>query len=172
MKDIIVVHHTKHTALSICSLISKGGLFVSDICALGATALSIAHNKLQCVIICPFIMNDMTAPDLAACLPHGVDVVALSNNGSLQYMDNLITLPIPIDPDQFLQTVRVLAQSTQTNFTKRSSNDEEYIQKAKECLMSSMNMSESAAHKYLQEMSMKTRTSMVNTAKKIISGLI
>ncbi len=172
VKDIIVVYHVKRTALSICSLLNNAGLHVSDICALGATALSLVHDKIQCIIICPSMMQDMTAAELANNIPQGIDVIALSNNGSLQYMDNLVTLPVPIDPEQFLQTVRIFASSSQSNFIRRSKNDDEYIQKAKECLMSSMNMTEDEAHKYLQKTSMQTRQSMLETAKKIIESLV
>ncbi|MCD7723501.1 MAG: ANTAR domain-containing protein [Clostridiales bacterium] len=171
MREIIVVYPVKRTAMLICSLLAKNELAVSDICALGATALSIAHNKAQCVIVCPFMMKDMSAAELANSVPQGVDIVALANGGSLEYMGNLITLPLPVDPQQFVQTVKILADSRTQSFTKRSRNDKEYIDKAKECLISAMNLSEEEAHKYLQQTSMKTRKSILELAMEILESM-
>lgn len=65
MKDIIVVYPKKETALSLRSLIEKSGFHVTHICALGSSALEIAHEKQSGIIVCPFLMRDITAAELA-----------------------------------------------------------------------------------------------------------
>ncbi|MDE6506803.1 MAG: hypothetical protein K2K71_06120, partial [Eubacterium sp.] len=105
MKDIIVVYPVKETAMAIRTLIEKGGYHVSHICALGSTALEISQEKSRGVIVCPFLMRDMSSAELAEALPVDFDVVALSKNGREQYMGNMITLPLPINSNEFLQTV-------------------------------------------------------------------
>ncbi len=173
MKSIVVVYPQKNTALSIASMLAQNGLYVSDICATGGTALSIAQGKTDLVIVCPLIMKDISASQLADSVPRGTDIVALSRDGTLQYADNLITIPLPADPQQLVQTVKVLAQSnSEESFARRSRNDDEYITKAKQCLMSSANMSEDEAHKYLQDTSMRTKKKMVDVAKAVIDGTI
>ena len=117
MKDIIVVYPVKETAMAIRALIEKGGYHVSHICALGSTALEISQEKSRGVIVCPFLMRDMSSAELAEALPVDFDVVALSKNGREQYMGNMITLPLPINSNEFLQTVGLLAAS-KSSFTK------------------------------------------------------
>lgn len=167
MKDIIVVHPVKETAMAIRALIEEGGFHVSHICALASSALEIACSKRNGIIVCPFVMRDMSSTDLAFRLPPDFDVIALSKNGSEQYMGNMITMPIPINVQEFLKTIGILSVST-SSFTKRSKSDEEYISKAKEVLISAKNMSETEAHKFLQTESMKTGENIVEIARNIL----
>ena len=170
MKDIIVVHPVRETAMAIRALIEKGGYHVSHICALGSSALEIAYEKRNGVIVCPFLMKDMTSANLAEALPFDFDVIALSKNGSEQYMGNMITLPLPVNTHLFLQTVGILATGT-SGFTKRSENENDYILKAKQALMAVKGMTEPQAHKYLQTKSMKSGKKMVQTAMDVLDML-
>ena len=170
MKDIIVVYPKKETALSLRSLIEKNGFHVTHICALGSSALEIAHEKQSGIIVCPFLMRDITAAELAEQVPPGFDIIALSKNGSEQYMGNLITLPVPMDREDFLNTVHMLA-SSKSSFTRRTGEDGEYISKAKEALMHNKGMSETQAHKYLQQQSMKSGKKIAAAAMDILDSL-
>ena len=170
MKEIIVVYPKKETALSLRSLIEKSGFHVTHICALGSSALEIAHEKQSGIIVCPFLMRDITAAELAEQVPPGFDIIALSKNGSEQYMGNLITLPVPMDREDFLNTVHMLA-SSKSSFTRRTGEDGEYISKAKEALMHIKGMSETQAHKYLQQQSMKSGKKIAAAAMDILDSL-
>lgn len=170
LKDIIVVYPKKETALSIRSLIEKSGFHVSHVCALGSSALEIAQEKQNGVIVCPFVMRDISAAELAEQVPQGFDIIALSNSGSEQYMGNLITLPVPMDRNDFLNTVHMLA-SSRSSFTRRTGADGEYISKAKEALISLKGMSESQAHKFLQQESMKSGKKISAVAMDILDRL-
>ena len=167
LKDIIIVYPVKETAMAIRALVEKGGFHVSHICALGSSALEIAYAKQKGVIICPFVMRDMSSSDLAEQLPADFDMIALSKNGTEQYMGNMITMPLPVDTEEFLQTIAVLAIS-KSGFTKRSGDDGDYIFKAKQVLMSIKGMSEMQAHKFLQNESMKTGKKMAAVAMDIL----
>lgn len=170
MKDIIVVYPSRDTAMKLRTLIEKSGYHVSHICAHGATALEIAQEKRNGVIVCPFVMRDMSSADLADALPNDFDVIALSRNGSEQYMGNMLTLTMPLDVNDFLRTIGILA-SSQSGFTKRSESENDYILKAKEALMSIKGMSEMQAHKYLQRVSMNSGKKLLQTAMDILDEL-
>lgn len=170
MKDIIVVYPKKETAVSLRTMIEKNGFRVTHICALGSSALEIAHEKQNGIIICPFLMRDITAAELAEQVPRGFDIIALSQNGSEQYMGNLITLPVPIDRNDFLNTVHILA-SSKSSFTRRTGDDGEYISKAKEALMHYRGMSETQAHKYLQQQSMRSGKKLAAAAIDVLDSL-
>lgn len=103
-------------------------------------------------------------------LPDGFDIVALSKNGSEQYMGNMLTLTMPLDLNEFLQTIGILALS-QSGFTRRSESENDYISKAKEALMSVKGMNEAQAHKYLQRVSMNSGKKLLQTAMDILDEL-
>jgi len=170
VKDIIVVYPSKNIAMKLRALIEKGGYHVSHICAHGSTALEIAQEKIKGVIVCPFVMSDMSSAELAEVLPDGFDIVALSKNGSEQYMGNMLTLTMPLDLNEFLQTIGILALS-QSGFTRRSESENDYISKAKEALMSVKGMNEAQAHKYLQRVSMNSGKKLLQTAMDILDEL-
>lgn len=168
MKDIIIAYPVKETAMQLRSLLENEGFHVSHVCARGSSVLSIAQNLNEGVVVCASILSDMGAGVLAENLPFGFDIVALSKNGIPEYMGNLVSLPLPVNKAEFLQTVAVLV-STRSSFTKRNADDSEIISKAKLILMKTSDMGEIAAHKYLQQESMKKGKKITEIAKEIIN---
>lgn len=169
MKDIIIAYPVKETAMQLRSLLENEGFHVSHICARGSSVLGIAQNLNEGIIVCASILSDMGAGVLAENLPFGFDVVALSKNGIPEYMGNLVSLPLPVNKEEFLQTVATLV-STRSSFTQRSNNSNELISKAKLILMKTNDMGEIAAHKYLQQESMKKGRKITEIAKEIINS--
>ena len=96
------------------------------------------------------------------------NVVALSKNGKTEYMGNLITLTLPLDRQEFLQTVAVLV-SSKSSFTRRKEADEDLISNAKLVLMNTQDMTELQAHRFLQKESMRTGLKITDLAQKIIN---
>ncbi|MCM1115121.1 MAG: ANTAR domain-containing protein [Clostridium sp.] len=168
MKNIIIAYPVKETAMQLRSLLDREGYHVSYVCATGASVLSISQNLNEGVIVCASILSDMGAGFLAENLPVGFDVVALSKNGLPEYMGNLVTLALPVNKEEFLQTVAVLV-STRSSFTQRSHDEDELISRAKLVLMKTRDIGEIAAHKYLQQESMKKGKKMIDIAKEIIN---
>lgn len=168
MKDIIIAYPVKETAMQLRSLLENEGFHVSHVCARGSSVLSIAQNLNEGVVVCASILSDMGAGVLAENLPFGFDIVALSKNGIPEYMGNLVSLPLPVNKAEFLQTVAVLV-STRSSFTKRNADDSEIISKAKLILMQTSDMGEITAHKYLQQESMKKGKKITEIAREIIN---
>ena len=167
MKDIIIAYPNKEVALRLRALLVGEGFRVSHICALGSSALGAAGEKDAGVIICASLLRDMGAGTLAEQLPADFDVVALSKNGKTEYMGNLITLTLPLDRQEFLQTVAVLASSK--SITRRKEADEDLISNAKLVLMNTQDMTELQAHRFLQKESMRTGLKITDLAQKIIN---
>lgn len=168
MKDIIIAYPIKEIAIQLRSMLESEGYHVSYICARGSSVLSIAQGINEGVVICASILSDMGAGFLADNLPCGFDVVAVSKNGKEEYMGNLITLPLPINKREFLQTVSVLV-STRSSFTQRKKSEGELIHNAKLIVMNANSMTEGQAHKYLQQESMRTGKRLAELAKEIIN---
>ncbi len=169
MKDIIIAYPNKEVALRLRALLVGEGLRVSHICALGSSALGAAGEKDAGVIICASLLRDMGAGTLAEQLPADFDVVALSKNGKTEYMGNLITLTLPLDRQEFLQTVAVLLAASKSSFTRRKEADEDLISNAKLVLMNTQDMTELQAHRFLQKESMRTGLKITDLAQKIIN---
>ena len=151
-----------------CISIQRKGYHVSYVCEKGSSVLGIAQALNEGVVICASILSDMGAGVLAENLPYGFDIIALSKNGKEEYMGNLITLPLPINKNDLLQTVAVLV-STRSSFTQRKDNEGEIISDAKLVLMNANGISESQAHKYLQQESMRRGKKLIDLAKEIIN---
>lgn len=168
MKDIIIAYPNKDAALNLRAFLSAEGFSVTHVCALGSSALGIAREKEAGIIVCASLLQDMGAGALAEHLPPNFDVIALSPNGRAEYMGNLLTLPLPLDRQDFLQTVGVLAASA-SSFTRRREADADFIADAKLVLMNTQDMTELQAHRYLQKESMRTGLKIRDIARKVIS---
>lgn len=170
LKDIIVIYPERKTALSIRSLIEKNGYPVFRICSHGSTALEFAAlGDGQGIIVCPYYMSDMSAADLAHQLPPGFDVIAFSKSGAQQYAGNLVSLPVPINTAEFLQTLSVL-YSSRASVPQGARDGDECVAAAKRKLMAANGFSEMQAHKYLQKESMKSGKRISQLAAEILEG--
>lgn len=170
MKNIVIAYPNREVAIKLKNVLEREGYYVSHICSTGAGVLNIASEMRGGVIVCASILQDITAANLAENLPSGFDVVALTKGGKQVYMGNYLSLSLPLDKNEFVSTIAVLV-SSQSSFTNRKKSDDEYISNAKTFLMSVNNMSELQAHKYLQNLSMKSGKKMVDVAKKILSDI-
>lgn len=168
MRDIIIVYPVKDVALKLRMMLENEGFHVSCVCALGSSALNISQDMREGVIVCAEMLSDMSAGNVAEHLPPDFDVISLTKNGTQSYMGNLIYLPLPVNREEFLSTVSVLVNSTSA-FTRRDSNDAEIISNAKVIIMNNMHMTETQAHKYLQNESMKTGKKLARLAQEIVN---
>ena len=167
MKNIIVAYPVKATAMQIKNVLEEEGLYVSHLCATGASVLRIASELRGGVIVCASILSDMSANALSDRLPPGFDIVALCKSGREDYMGSFISLPLPLERDAFVKTVAVLV-SSQSSYTERSRTDSDAIANAKLILMKANDMTEGQAHKYLQNFSMRCGKKLADAAREII----
>lgn len=168
MKEIIIAYPVKEVAMQLRSMLEGEGFHVSYVCARGSSVLGIAHGLSEGVVVCASILSDMSAGILAENLPVGFDIVALSRNGVESYMGNLISLPLPVDRAEFINTIAILV-SSRSGFTRRQGNENEIISNAKTIIMNRQGITESQAHKYLQKKSMSSGKKLVELAKEIIN---
>lgn len=167
LKSVIIAFPNKNTALQIRAVLEEYGIYVSHICATGASVLSIASEMNGGVIVCAAILRDSSAQFLSERLGAGFDIVALSKGGKQNYLGNFISLPMPLDKDEFCSTVAVLV-SSRSSFSNRKKADDDYISNAKAILMNINEMTEMQAHKYLQKKSMQQGRKIADVAKDII----
>ncbi len=169
MKSIIVAYPKRKLAMQLRNVLEDDGLYVSHICATGASVLGIASELRSGIIITAAVLSDMSAAAMADRLPGGFDVVALSSNGHEDYIGNLITLPLPLDREVFLKTVETLVATTYAN-TNRKQEEKALISQAKSVLICTRNMTEMQAHKYLQSESMRRSKKITEIANEILDN--
>ncbi|MBE6719546.1 MAG: ANTAR domain-containing protein [Ruminococcaceae bacterium] len=167
MKNIIIAYPVKKTALQIKSVLEENGFYVCCVCATAASVLSMADSMHEGVVIAASILRDMSAASLYEELPQGFDVIALSVGEAEYYSDGIISLSLPLDRADFLNTVAIL-MSSKSSFTQYGKSDEEIISKAKTIVMNLQGLTEMQAHRYLQNQSMKSGKKLTQVAQDVI----
>ncbi len=172
MRDIIIASQNPQAAEHIRAILQSAHIFAKNIYRTGAEVLAFASIRPDAVVICGKL-PDMPAATLASMLPNGFDLVWLVPSGEAQplYRSNLISLIMPLNRMEFLNTVRMLCvnESEQTRPRKATRSDEEeaLLRDAKERLMIRHHFSEREAHKLLQRRSMETGMRLLDVARLI-----
>ena len=171
MREIIIASANAGAADRIRSILQSGQMFVNTIYASGAEVLSYASIRPDAVVVCGK-MTDMPAVTLAEMLPQNFDIVWLMPSGEPQsaFFSNMITLNMPLNRIEFINTVRMLATTENETFMRKQirDNEQEKILKiAKDILMERHHISEREAHKLLQRRSMETGIKLIDVARMI-----
>lgn len=172
MRDIIIASQNPQAAERIRAILQSAHIFASNIYRTGAEVLSFASIRPDAVVVCGKL-PDMTAVTLASMLPNGFDIVWLVPSGEPEplYRSNLITLNMPLNRMEFLNTVRMLcvneSEQTRPRKTVRSESEETLLRDAKERLMIRHHFSEREAHKLIQRRSMETGMRLLEVARLI-----
>lgn len=172
MREIIIASQNPQAAERIRSILQSDHIFAANLYRSGAEVLSFASIRPDAVVICGKL-PDMTAAELAGMLPNGFDMVWLVPSGEPEPMfrSNLITLNMPLNRMEFLNTVRMLAangaEQSRPRKTVRAKEEEALLRGAKERLMARHHLSEREAHKLLQRRSMESGMRILEVARLI-----
>lgn len=171
MREIIVASSNTKAAEHIRAILQSGQMFVNNVYASGSEILSYASIRPDAVVVCGRL-NDMTSVTLADMLPPDFDIVLLLPSGEPQtaFFSNMITLNMPLNRIEFLNTVRMLAATEKESFIPkliRSDEEKEILKSAKDILMERHHISEREAHKLLQRRSMETGMKIIEVARMI-----
>lgn len=171
MRDIIIASTNTKAAEHIRQILQSGQLFVENIFSSGAEVLYYASIRPGAVVVCGKL-TDMPAVTLADMLPQNFDIVLLLPSGEPQtaFFSNMITLNMPLNRIEFLNTVRMLATTKNETYIRkevRNESEEKLISMAKDVLMERHHLSEREAHKLLQRRSMETGMKMIDVARII-----
>ena len=172
MREIIIASQNPQAAERVRSILQSDHIFAANLYRSGAEVLSFASIRPDAVVICGK-MPDMSAPTLAGMLPNGFDLIWLVPSGEPEplYRSNLITLNMPLNRMEFLNTVRMLAangaEQSRPRKIVRSQAEEELLRVAKERLMTRHRLSEREAHKLLQRRSMESGMRILDIARLI-----
>ena len=178
MTGIIVAFPKIENGKNIRNILVRSGYPVLAVCTSGAQALQEAHSLREGIVICGYRLTDMVYSELREYLPEAFDMLLISSK--TQWNDrgrtDIISLSMPLKVHELLSTTEMMVCAQERKRKKRKSvpkkrskEEVELIQKAKELLMVRNNMSEEEAHRYIQKNSMDSGNSLPETAQMIIS---
>ncbi|MCC8022253.1 MAG: ANTAR domain-containing protein [Clostridiales bacterium] len=169
MRGIILACPDGRVASQLARTLSQASHEVLFVCSTGNAVLRAADQSAGAVVICPLILPDMPANDLAAKLPYSYDVIALSGTPVQSASSNFTVLKLPLNRAVFLETVSALCASG--SFVRpRGIGASPVIEQAKLKLIRERGFSETGAHRYLQKMSMERGWKKTETAQKLLDG--
>lgn len=180
MTNVIVAFPRPENAKNIRKILLQNGFHVDAVCTTGAQALLCAGELGGGIIVCGYRFADMMYTELYEYLPENFEMllVAAPENCRSRDVENLVCLAMPLRVNELLQTVKMM-DDTLTRRRKRTrhvqrgrtAEEEALISEAKLLLMERNNLSEEAAHRYMQKRSMDNGTGMAETAQMILSLL-
>ncbi|KIR02964.1 Ethanolamine two-component response regulator [Lachnospiraceae bacterium TWA4] len=178
MTNIIVVFPKIEDAKNIKNLLMRNGVQVTVVCNSGAQALSYADEFHNGIIISGYRLKDMMYTDLLVDLPRGFSLLLITSNLHVEEASQMgvMCVSMPVKIQHLVQTIFMMSEEIERarrrrkeKPVKRSSEDRQVIETAKELLIERNHMTEQEAHRYIQKCSMDSGTGMVESAKMILS---
>ncbi len=178
MTNIIIVLSKPEDGKSLRNLLTRQGFHVVSVCTTGAQALSQAEGLLDGIVISGYHLRDMIFTELHENLPPNFEFVLMASERVINDYDcsKFTTLTMPLKVQNLVETIGRIDQEVARRHRRlkskprvRSKEDQDLIDQAKKQLMEHKNMSEEEAHKYMQKCSMDNATSLVETAKMLLT---
>lgn len=180
MTNIIIAFPNAENGKNIKNILVRSGFAVTCVCTSGAQALMEAHSLQDGILISAYRLPDMLYRNLKDDLPPDFQMIMISSKA--QWDENrdsdVISLSMPLKVHELVSTLEMVTYSIERQRKrrkaepkKRSEEEKDIINQAKELLMYRNNMSEEEAHRYLQKTSMNSGNSFTDTAQMILSML-
>lgn len=177
MINIIVAFPKMENAKSIKSILVKNGFRVSAVCTTGAQALQHADMLGEGIVVCAGRLQDMMYTQLREYLPPYFQmlVLASANQREEGTRDNVVFLTMPLKVHELVSSLKMMSNRLVRRSRKnprpprRSEEEKQTIQKAKEVLMARNSMTEEEAHRYMQKSSMDSAMGLAEAAQMILS---
>ena len=166
MTNIIVVFPKIEDAKSIKNVLVRNGFSAMAACTTGAQAIGLAEDYTNGIVICGYKLIDMLYSELLDCLPEGMQMLLMASNAYLGEV-NLKGA----GRDMMCQSMERRRRRQRLSPRERKPEEMALIKEAKCLLMERNHMSEEEAHRYIQKCSMDSSTSMVETAKMVLTTM-
>lgn len=176
MVSIIVAMPKLEDAKKVSDMLKSRGIQVIEICTTGAGILSKVHQLDSGIVICTRRFKDMYCSEIAESLPNYFEMLLFTSVEGLENCPSeVVTITMPFRPSDLISTVEMMSnqllrriKKDKSKPKKRSREEQECIDKAKQLLMDRNSMTEQEAFRYIQKCSMDSSTNMVETAQMIL----
>lgn len=177
MVRTVVAFESDRDLTAIGDLLEKNGISVRVRCHSGLEAIRAIKQMGGGIIIAGYKLSDMTTENMAFQIKNDDAAVLMVAKGtSLDMVENedIYRIPAPFRPAELVGAVTMLVQMDQHRFkpsaARRSDDEKQMIQQAKQLLMDHEHFTEEQAHRYLQRRSMETSLKMAEVAKLILES--
>lgn len=182
MRNVIVAFPKEEANQKFKRLLMQYGYHVPCICSSGNHVLNRAIEFQYGIVLTGYRMKDMAWDELLKNLPQGFRMVVMIPEARRDDISpdiremSCITIPFVVRDlldalEKNAELVDAIRRRDKNSPKKRSPQEAEAIQKAKDLLIQKREMTEAAAHRYLQRRSMESRISLAECAKKVIQML-
>ena len=177
MAGIVVAFQKHEDAVSIRNILVRNGYNVSAVCTSGIRVLAAIEEYSDGIVICGYKINDMMYYQLRENMPKDFEMLVLASPSKTdgENYEGVVNVAMPLKVYDLLETVEMLESTLARRRKKRRSvpkerspEEQKLINDAKSILMNRNNMSEEAAHRYIQKVSMDSGTNMVEAAQMIL----
>lgn len=167
MTGIIVAFDREDTLRRVRGMLESSGLRVIAEAKSGSALRRAAAASDGCVIICPAILPDATADELAADFAQRASLLVIDSPANLDFCESsqVVRLSTPLCRGDLL---RALSGIRPKGATERPGAEKELIGRAKAVVMERRGLTEPQAHRYLQRISMDCCAKMTDVARRIL----
>lgn len=176
MRQVIVAFERQSNCDRIRELLESTGEFSCLVCR-SADQVKRTVNKLRLdLVVCGFKLGEESCESLYYDLPQRCVMLMVAPQVRLELcaVPGVFKLPTPVGRTELLASVQLLAQLAQAREApaRRTQEERELVDRAKELLMESGGMTEDQAHRFLQKRSMDRGARMADTARQVLEGII
>lgn len=177
MTRTVVAIENQRTASAVCAALERAGIPVRFRCRTGAETIRAVRKMGGGVVICSFMLPDMSANELYEnlCGTAGLIVAARPSQLELCESEKIARLSLPAMGAELAELAYGLLEAdrarAEATAAKRTPEERMAVEQAKSLVMERDGITEAAAHRYLQRKSMDSGQPMAETARKIIETL-
>lgn len=177
MRQVIVAFERKSNCDRIREILESTGEFSCLTCR-GADQIRRTVRKLRLeLVVCGFKLGEESCESVYQDLPRRCAMLMVAPQAQLDLCEaeGILKLPAPIRRAELLASVRLLAQMGQGReraSARRSPEERELVEQAKQILIRCGGMTEDQAHRFLQKRSMDNGARLADTARQVLEGAI
>ena len=176
MDQVIVAFENQKNLWRVKELLEASGAFSCIVCKSADQVRRTVRKLHITAVVCGYKLSDQSAETLFEDLPLSCAMLVLASQDLLGLIqnDDIFRLATPVSKGDLVASVRMLTQISRRleRFVRpaRTQEAQEVIEQAKRLLMDRNGMTEEQAHRFLQKVSMDSRSKLTQTAQMVLDG--
>ena len=172
MPRIVIAAAQEESRVQLSRLLSSSGFPVFRCCASGSELRRTVNECEDGIVILIGSLPGCKPDELQWDYGDHIQILLIGKPAALESCESpeVFRLPLPIAGQALIGAVNMLAQLHQMRLPKRSGEDKQIVEQAKELLMAREGITEPEAHRAMQQYAMRHGTKMAEYAKQIVNS--
>ena len=172
MPRIVIAAAQEESRAQLTRLLSSSGFSVFRSCASGSELRRTVNECEDGIVILMGSLPGCKPDELQWDYGERVQILLIGKPAALEDCESteIFRLALPVSGQAVIGAVNMLSQLHQMRLPKRSGDDKEIVEHAKELLMRKTRCSEPEAHRAMQQYAMRHGVKMADYAKEIIAA--